>query len=138
MVSLAIAGNEHFIMENTEIHRGGTSYTVDTLRTLQRTYNPTSLFLLMGSDAFWEFPLWKDPDEITALAQIGVGQRPGSLSSVGKHPFVEHSVIFDSPLIDISSSMIRQRIRNHLSVRYLLPESVRSYITVEGLYLEND
>lgn len=135
MVDLALAGNPRFELEPVEAERGGTSYTVDTVRMLHARYPDAHLHILMGPDAYEEFELWKDPHDIVACATLGVGCRPGFPRSVRKHPFAERAVFFDSPLIDISSSDIRQRIARGRSVRYLLPEAVLQYIMQHHLYV---
>lgn len=134
MVRLALAGNDRFSLDLTEIERGGTSYTVDTVQTLHAKHPDEVLHVLMGSDAYEEFELWKDPETIVACATLGVGRRPGFPRIKRKHPFADHAVFFESPLVDISSTAIRHLVSQRRSVRYLVPDAVLQYIEQHGLY----
>ncbi len=134
MVRLALAGNDRFLLDLTEVERGGTSYTVDTVQTLHALHPEAHLHVLMGSDAYEEFEQWKDPESIVACARLGVGRRPGFPRIERKHPFADHAVFFDSPLIDISSTAIRRIVAEGGSARYLVPDAVLQYIEQHGIY----
>jgi nicotinate-nucleotide adenylyltransferase len=134
MVRFALAGNDRFSLDLTEIERGGTSYTVDTVQTLHALYPDAILHVLMGQDAFEEFEQWKNPETIVACATLGVGRRPGFPRIERKHLFADHAVFFDSPLIDVSSSAIRRLVSQRQSVRYLVPDAVLQYIEQHGIY----
>lgn len=136
MVELAVSGNRRLAGEYAEALRGGVSYTVDTLRMLRERHPGDTLFLLMGADTFNEFPLWRDPDAITALATIGVAERPGHPLDLSAHPYGKAARSFSMPLIDVSSTDIRARVRAGLSVRYLVPWTVEVFISSQGLYRE--
>jgi len=128
-VRAAIRGNPRFAASDAEIRRGGTSYTVDTLRALRRDRRDT-LFLILGADAARLLPQWKSIGEVKRLANLVFVARPGHRPGPGmpKHLVVE------VPLIEISSSAIRTRVRRNLSIRYLVPERVERYIRRKGLY----
>ncbi len=135
MVSLAIAANERFSLSDIEVKKAGKSYTVETLRTLQNHFPPQiNLFWIIGSDSLFDLPNWFQPDEIVKLAQIVVYPRPAYSVDEAAARFKDRVLYVDSPLIDISSTLIRERIRQEKSVRYLLPESVFNYIRRENLY----
>jgi nicotinate-nucleotide adenylyltransferase len=129
LLRLAIRGNPLFRASDLELRRGGVSYTVDTLRELRRT-TKARLFWILGADAARQLPRWKAPDEVKALAEIVVVARPGDSVSrkMSKDPVVR------APLLEISSSEIRERARKGLSLRYLVPEAVERYIRRKGLY----
>jgi nicotinate-nucleotide adenylyltransferase len=129
MVRAAIRGNSRFEASDTEIRRGGTSYSIDTLKALRRS-RLDDMFLILGADAARLLPQWRAIDEVKRLATLAFVARPGHRAGPGmpKHLVVE------VPLLDISSSEIRARVRRNLSIRYLVPDSVERYIRRKGLY----
>ncbi len=135
MIELAIAGNPHFRCSRIEIERGGISYTRDTLHQVQEKMGKEAeLFWFIGMDNLVEFHRWFQPKEILSLCTLVVLQRPG-YSAGGVDPDLLKRVIFSrAPLIDISSSLIRERVQKGLSIRYFLPESVRLFIQENRLY----
>lgn len=138
MVELAVSGNDRLAGEYYEALRGGVSFTVDTLRHLRERQPDDALFLLMGADTFMEFPLWKEPATITSLATIAVAERPGAHLDLASHPYGTIARTFPMPLVDVSSTDIRRRIREGRSIRYLVPWTVEVFITAQGLYREQD
>ena len=153
MVALAVSGNDRLACEYYEVRRGGVSFTVDTVRHLRTVHPQDHFFLLMGADTFNEFPLWKEPEAIAGLATIAVAQRPGveldpaSVTSAPatSAPATGSSAIsapafrrFDMPLVDISSTDIRRRVREGRSIQYLVPWTVQVFIESHGLYRESD
>ncbi len=134
MAELATQDNDSFFVSDYEIHQGGTSFTVHTLRHLHDQYNVSSdnLFLIIGADNLNTFNKWKQPDVILQLARLAVAGRPAHSPD---SPVPEKRLVWlDSPLLEISASAIRQRLQNGVSIRYWLPESVRRYIFEHGLY----
>ena len=143
MVELAIAGNACFSASDLEWRREGLSYTVDTLRELRIERPDACLFLLLGADSLHDLPQWHQPEEIARLARIAVVERPGSppidvralappLTDEQAAAVAEHLVPI--PLIEISSTAIRQRAAAGRSIRYLVPPAVEAYIDAHGLY----
>ena len=145
MLELAIAGNEKFKVEPMEADRPGPSFTIDTLEEIQKRKPNDELFLIIGGDSALEFSTWKDPAKIASLATIIVRIRPGVImpteqefiSQLGKELGVLTKVIFVSgpPYLDVSSSLLKERVSNNKSVRYLLPRAVEVYIQQKKLYL---
>jgi nicotinate-nucleotide adenylyltransferase len=129
MVRAAVRGNSRFAASDVEIRRGGTSYTIDTLKALSGGRR-SSVFLILGVDAAHLLPQWRSVDEVKRLATLVFVARPGHRPGRGmpKHLVVE------VPQFDISSSEIRTRIRRNLPIRYLVPDSVERYIRRKGLY----
>jgi nicotinate-nucleotide adenylyltransferase len=127
MLELAIAGEPRFAASRAELDRDGPSYTVETL---ERLSDGDDLFLILGSDAIADFPRWKDPDRIAALATLAVAERPGAPDRVGDAPIVR----FDAPRLDISSRELRARAARGLSLRYLVPEPAWKHIEAHALY----
>ncbi len=134
MVQLAVSDNPCFSTELFEISQQGISYTVDTLRYLTAKHPADTFILLMGADTFTDFPHWKNPDEVVSLAQIAVGVRPGSAHDFSSHKYRNDAIFLHTPLIDISSSNIRQRVREGKSIQYLVPWAVKIFIESAGLY----
>jgi nicotinate-nucleotide adenylyltransferase len=139
MVRRAIADNPHFKLCTLEAERGGPSYTVDTLTMLRKQLgSEASLFFILGRDTLAELPLWKEPQKVVQLCRLVVPPRLGSrdLKHLEKAiPGLMDKVIqLDMPVIGISSSEIRQRVAQALSIRYLVPEGVEEYIVEHELY----
>jgi nicotinate-nucleotide adenylyltransferase len=139
MVRRAIADNPHFKLCTLEVERPGPSYTVDTLTMLQKQLgSKASFFFILGRDTLDELPLWKEPNKLVQLCRLVVPPRLGSRDL--KHletaiPGLRDKVIqLDMPVIGISSSEIRQRIAQGLSIRYLVPKGVEEYIVEHELY----
>ena len=143
MLDLAIGGHRDFVRSDMEIKRGGVSYTVDTLRELEESQPGNEWFFLMGADSLESFSSWKEPDEILKLAKPIVVGRPGSeidLGSLEKNSSADYvkslrDLSVESPLIEISSSNIRQRVAESKSIRFLVPRSIEQYIVTQKLYL---
>ena len=141
MTRLAISDNLRFRLSDIEIKRSGPSYTVDTVRQLQDTLGKGARFyFILGWDSLEGFHLWKEAGtlvqmcRLVAVPRVGY-QRPDLKSLAEKVPGVSEAVIFlDAPLIDISSSQIRERVAKGLPIRYVVPPSVERYIIEQGLY----
>lgn len=128
MTALAIAGNPWFKLYAQEIERGGVSYTVDTLRQLHEKYPRAGLYFIMGADLCSQFFSWKEPAEIKKLAQLVVVTRQG-------HGCTMKSVIeVNMPRLEISSSFVRQCVKERKSIRYLVPDKVKKYIEQKRFY----
>jgi nicotinate-nucleotide adenylyltransferase len=139
MVRRAIADNPHFKLCTLEVERPGPSYTVDTLTMLQKQLvSEASFFFILGRDTLAELPLWKEPQKLVQLCRLVVPPRLGSrdLKHLEKAiPGLLDKVIqLDMPVIGISSSEIRQRIAQGLSIRYLVHPEVEKYITEQKIY----
>lgn len=133
MLRSAIRGNPRFAVSDLEIRRGGVSYSVDTLRELRRHHPSAKLFWILGADAFAILSTWRSLREVTTRTSFLVAARP---ASPRRKPPIDSLQVkyFDAPLVDISSSEIRDRARRGLSLRYLVPEAVARHICRKGLY----
>ena len=135
MISLAIENNPDFSLSRIEIERSTESYTIYTLDAFRKTYPEDELFLIIGSDSFNELDTWKDYEKIIRSVSLIVMTRPGDVSL--RKDLLEAAdqyVITKNPLIELSSSEIREQVRRGISVRYQLPDSVNNYILSKGLY----
>jgi nicotinate-nucleotide adenylyltransferase len=143
MIELAIAGHDGFSLSKIEIERGGTSYTVDTLKQIRESNSEDQLFLLMGDDSLESFESWREPKTICELAVPVIVNRPGSgkvdLSVLQQYVNERRFELFQSstvqsPMIEISSSNIRSSVADEKSIRYQIPRSVQKYIEINALY----
>lgn len=134
MLRLATQDNPHFDVAEIEIARGGVSYTADTLQQLHVEHPSDQFFLLIGMDNLLEFHTWRSPEAILELATVVVMTRPGFAPHDVPAAMREKVVICPVPEIDIASRQIRKRVAEGKSIRYLVPDSVREYITRFELY----
>ena len=143
MVKLAIAGNASFELSTVEIDRPGSSFSVDTVAALQQqSGGGAKIFFLVGWDSLAELPQWHEPARLIQLCKLVAVTRPGfsrpDLKSLEKSiPGITKSVVWlDIPPINISSSDIRDRVVQGLSIHDLMPDNVESYIAENKLYLK--
>jgi len=141
MVSSAISSNPAFSLSLIEVNRPGPTYTIDTIELLSGEVGyDVGLFLLLGWDSAAELPSWRAPVRITKMARIVAFPRPGftkpKIEDLEKAipGIAERMIYMDEPYLGISSTCIRQRIREGKSVRYLVPDKVGQYIGEHNLY----
>ncbi|RKU37094.1 nicotinic acid mononucleotide adenylyltransferase [Candidatus Poribacteria bacterium] len=135
MVLLAITENPNFEVSRIELDREGPSYTIETLKALEELHgNTRELGWIIGADSLIEYKIWRNFDEVLARCVMIATTRPSyDLNRVP--PEVRNRVTtFPITGVDISATVIRERIRKGLSIRYLVPETVRSYIYRHQLY----
>jgi len=145
MAVIATSSNSSFFVSRIEIEREGKSYTIDTVRLLKKIYGHDSqLFFITGADAILEILTWKDTDEIVSLCKFIAATRPGynlaRLDELRKRLFRSKIVtdkrifVMEIPALSISSTDIRNRLRDNRPIDYLVPEGVSNYILKHGLY----
>jgi len=135
MLELAVAGNPRLEVERIELGLPVPSYTVRTLRALAERDSGGAqagnrYTLLLGADAARDVAAWWEVEALPGLADIVVFARPGA--TVIRHPLI--SSVIPVPVIDLSATQVRERVKRGQSVRYLVPEPVREYIAACGLY----
>src|SRR5439155_19605437 len=130
MLELAVAGNSRFQVERVERDLRTPSYTVRTLRALAAREPGNRFTLLLGADAAGELSGWHEVEALPGLADLVVFARAGV--AIPHHPLIGRVV--DVPAVDVSATLVRERVRLGRSIRYLVPEAVRGYITAHGLY----
>jgi nicotinate-nucleotide adenylyltransferase len=123
----AVLGDERFSVSQLEMQREEPSYTVDTLEELKDRAPQNELFLIVGADAAAGLPEWREPERIRELAQVAVAERDGANPDVA-------GIGFAMPRVDISSTLVRRRVRERLPISYLVPDAVAQYISDHGLY----
>ena len=161
MLRLALKGNTHFSISDTEMRREEVSYTIDTINRFRLKYSSSELYLIMGYDNLLDLDLWKDSREIMKNCHILVASRPGlkAFHSTGKifglfngdspyrlgkiknktQEFIHREtgkklVVYDISPRDISSSVVRERLVLGKSVDNLLPPEVETYIIEHQIY----
>lgn len=128
MLKSALRANKAFQAADLEIKRGGISYTVDTLKILKKRNPKSKLYLIIGSDLYKNFHTWREPFQIKKISQIVVALREGAIRKKKGFLFVT------IPQIGVSSSLVRKKIKNRESIKYLVPTQVESYINKYQLY----
>jgi nicotinate-nucleotide adenylyltransferase len=138
MCVLAASGAEWLDASRAEIDRPGPSYTVDTLRELTAE-QPAEIVWLLGADQAMSLPQWRDPEEVLRLAALAVTRRAGVgeddvRRSVAGLAGADRVRFFDMPTIDVSSTVIRERVAGRRPFRFFVPERVAHRIEEVGLY----
>ena len=132
MLELATIDNPDFEIERFEVDNGGKNYTYDTMKALIELYPTVEFYFIVGGDMIVDMPTWYKIDELVQLVQFVGVNRPGYLVET------DYSIIMvDIPSIDISSSTIRKKVGQNCSIKYLVPDDVRNYIALEGLYQDD-
>ncbi|MCM8756914.1 MAG: nicotinate-nucleotide adenylyltransferase [Candidatus Omnitrophica bacterium] len=133
MIKLAISSHPNFKVSDFELKLPRPSYTYDTVCHFRHLFPQSRLFFLLGEDAFKDLPGWHRVQELCELVTFLVAMR--STDSVVPPGGVNLRFrVLNSPFVDISSSLIRERCRKEKSIRYLVPERVARYIEKEQLY----
>ncbi|HVA82313.1 MAG TPA: nicotinate-nucleotide adenylyltransferase [Candidatus Binataceae bacterium] len=155
MARLAAKGNRHFMVSDVEIRRGGSSYSIDTVRFFRATLRqPATLYLLMGADQFAELETWKSCDEMVTLCNLAVHTRMPedesaaprfSLAALSRFGYIKQDDHYVHPsgttlsfvattVLPISATAIRRKLQRRLSINYLVPGDVVDYIHRHQLY----
>jgi nicotinate-nucleotide adenylyltransferase len=133
MVELAIAGIAGFSASRIELDRPGKSYTVDTLRQLHVVHPQSTFFLIIGADNVAQMSTWHDPQGILDQCTVVAGKRLATAAAVDD-VLARQMHFIDTPLIELSSTQIRQRLRDGRAVRAMVPDAVECFIREKGLY----
>ena len=133
LLRLALAGGVHYAIDTQEIDRGGISYSVDTVRDYAARFPGAELFFLIGADHVGQLPKWRDAASLAELAEFVVIPRPGQAATPAP-PSFRLRLLRGFPL-GISSSQIRDRVREGRPVDELIPPAVAEAIRDNQLYL---
>ncbi|HMQ68091.1 MAG TPA: nicotinate-nucleotide adenylyltransferase [Ignavibacteria bacterium] len=137
MAQLAFSDNPHFEISDIETKDLDVrSYTVNTLKKLSEKYrnDHVKLFLLIGADNYLNLNKWKDPGTLFDYSEVVVLNRPDFELEDHSSEFKDKVKFIDTPFLEISSSMIREKVLNGLSVKYLLDKKVEEYVIRNNLY----
>jgi len=143
MLRLATAGHEAFAVSELEIQRGGVTYTVDTLTALREQRPHDEFFFLMGADSLCDLPAWRQAAKVCELSVPVVVRRrdtpepdfetlEGLVSAARLQEIRRHQV--QMPLVEFSSTAIRQAVAEGRTIRYQTPRAVEKYLQTQGLY----
>jgi nicotinate-nucleotide adenylyltransferase len=138
MTRRVVSTSPHFQVCDLEVQREGVSYTVETVRVLQEQHPETDFALIIGSDSLDHFAEWHRPDEIAERVPLIVYKRPGAIESVAAPRFANHVRYVAAPVMEVSGTEVRARRRAGRSIRYLVPDDVRTYIETHDLYRNAD
>lgn len=134
MLKIAVENYPVFDFSDYEIQKGDISYTLDTLEHFSKTYQ--NIELVIGYDNLIGFHKWYEPDKILNLAELVVMKRNIDSNPELKNKYYQNANFVETPLIDVSSTDIRSRRKNNLSIADLVPEEVEKYIIENNLYTE--
>ena len=138
MTVIATASNPRFSVSRVDIDRGGTTYTIDTLRDLRAERGDVELFFITGADALHKILQWKDVDELFHMAHFVAVTRPGhELENPTQGLPADAISLMEVPAMAISSTDCRQRVNTNRPVWYLVPDGVVQYIGKYGLYRDH-
>jgi nicotinate-nucleotide adenylyltransferase len=145
MLRLALAGKPYLKISRMEIERPGPSYTVDTIDALRKRYGVRAgIYFILGWDSLAQLPGWREPERIVAMCRLVAVPRPGwprpGLEALEeKIPGISPKVTFlDRPNLDISATMIREKVRKGEAIDHLVPGLVAEYIKKHRLYLKKN
>ena len=134
MLHLAIEWDKRLEISDVELQRGGVSYTIDSARYFRAMFPHDELFWIIGGDQLPQMNLWKDITELAGMLEFIFLERPGHPAK--KTPDIPGLRLHrcDGHLIEISSSELRQRVQQGLSLHYFCPQKVIAYIEAHKLY----
>ncbi len=143
MTNIATISNNKFIVSDVEIKSMEKSYTINTIRKLINEYDDAEFYFITGTDAILELPNWYDTENLLKMCKfIGVSRSGYSTLEIEnkinkiKNSYNGQIELLQVPMLEISSTDIRKRIKQGRSAKYLLPEIVEEYILKKNLYLE--
>lgn len=141
MVKIAIQNNPRFEALDIEVNRSGYTYAVDTLVELKKRYKNAVFYYLIGADVVFDLVTWKKYEEVFELCEFVAVLRQGynkeNVATRIDELKASHNIkiqTYEIPLIGVSSTLIRDRIKANRSVKYLLPSKVEEYIAKNNLY----
>lgn len=136
MLKLSIEDDERFLLDEYELNNEGVSYTINTLNYLYNNYNiEGKIGLIIGADLVRDFDKWREPEKIAEISNITVVNREDDKNLYKEHIDKYNIKVIMAPRIDISSSLIRNRIKENKGFRYFVTNKVYKYIKEKKLYL---
>ena len=139
MAELAVADDDRFEVSRMEVDKESPAYTSETLATLRGESPDDELFLILGGDQAAALGSWHEPEKVLELATVAVFERVSwgrnaIVIKIGRLAGARDVRYLDMPLIQVSSSAIRRRVREAVPIRYLVPDKVVDYIATNELY----
>lgn len=135
MVQLAVADDPKLEVSRIEVDRGGPSYTIDTIRALKEDYRQ-GIGFIVGADCLLQIDRWKEPEAIIASVPLIVAPRSGVASSSFERKLFDEGSVWplNMPEVNLSSTVLRERVRRGESIADSVPACVAAYIVEHGLY----
>jgi nicotinate-nucleotide adenylyltransferase len=133
MLEMAVQDRKDMEVDQSEILRGGISYTIDTVLHIRERFTGAELHYIIGADQCGGLPKWKDADRLRSLTHFAVIPRPGIPDA--RLPDGFQGTVLTGHMINISSTGIRGRIRRQQSIQWLVPPEIESFIHTNRLYL---
>jgi nicotinate-nucleotide adenylyltransferase len=133
LLRLALAGKPNCEVDDQEIHRGGVSFTIDTVRDYARRFPEAQLFYLIGADNVAKLLKWREAGELARLAEFAVIPRPGDAPTPLPQPFRGRTL--QGFPFGVSASQIRARVQAAQTIDHLVPAAVAEAIGNNRLYL---
>ena len=136
MIKIAIEDNPKFEYSDVDVARGGTSYTIDSIIDIKNKLNleKKEIYYLIGSDSLIDLKNWKEPKKILDEAKVIVAIRPGFRPSDIPHWILQDVHFANIPRFELSSSKIRSRWVEDLTIRYMVTLPIWEYINKNNLY----
>lgn len=141
MLKLSIEGNPDLMTSDMEINRGGNTYTYETLLQMKKLCPDSEIYFIVGADSLFSMERWVKPEEIFSNCTILAAGRDGApkeglilKKAELEKRFDAKIILLDFPQIDISSTIIRENVKNHKSIRYMVHDNVWKYIYENHLY----
>lgn len=131
MVNRAIAGHSRLLSSAVDLDREGPSYAINTVNDLSDQFPDAEFEFIIGSDALATVPTWHRTDELTKRVVFICAQRPGTPIEIPPEAKV---ATINVPLLDVSSTDIRDRVAQGRSIAFLVPDAVGEYLHDEGIY----
>ena len=140
MTRLAIQDHAGFKLSTFDVDRPGPHYSAIAIELLEQTHPQHDWYFIMGEDSLEDLPRWYEPRRLIAQATLAVAGRPGASTDLHDLeqaiPGLSAKVRWvDAPLVDLSSTQLRQMANAGASLRYLVPDAVLEYIHQHRLYL---
>ena len=133
MVQLAVGDDPRFVVSDIEMHLPRPSYTINTLTTFSEQHPDCQFVFICGMDSLQNFKNWREYQKILDNFQLLVFPREGyDGGDLAQHPSV---TILKTPIIEVSSTFIRQSIKEGRDVRHFVPEKAFRYMTEKGLFV---
>lgn len=139
MLERALAGNSRFVISHVDMDRPGPHYSVDTVAIVQKQYPDAEIYFVIGGDSLRDLLKWHRPDLLIERCKLAVMRRPDAPVDPNMHQsalpnLAARITMIDAPLLGISSTHIKERLRTGRSVRYLVPDAVLAYIDEHNVY----
>lgn len=143
MTGISIEDNSHFALSTLEVERGGNSYSYETIRDLKASRPDTDFYFIVGADSIMNMDKWKYPEKIFGEVTVLVAVRAGYPKEALDAKIEEYKATYGAQIhmlpiatVDISSTKIRDRVREGKSIRYMVHYKVIEYINKNHIYEE--